>query len=64
MTETDIETVPAHVEAVLVALTVLAPVGFVVLLVGPRESAVHLGVALYLAVMVVGVAVTGLVELT
>lgn len=62
MTETPAQSHPAHVEAALVALAMLAPVGFVVLLVGPRETAVHLGVALYLAVLVVGVAVAGLLD--
>lgn len=62
MTETTEKSLPPHVEAVLVALAMVAPVGFVVLLVGPRETAVHLGIALYVALLVVGVAVAGLLE--
>lgn len=62
MTETPEMSLPPHVEAVLVALAMVAPVGFVVLLVGPRQAAVHLGIALYVALLVVGVAVAGLLE--
>lgn len=59
---TESETDPAHVEAVLLALAILAPASFVFLLVGPRETAVHVGLGLYVALLVVGVAVTGLLD--
>lgn len=61
MTDTDAE--PAHVDAVLVALTILGPAFFVFILVGPRETAVQLGLGLYLAILVGGVAITGLLDL-
>lgn len=61
-TTTDADGLPGHVEAVLVALAMLAPIGFVVLLLGPRESAVLVGVALYLVVLVGGAAIAGLLD--
>jgi len=61
-TDMDTDGLPGHVEAVLVALAMLAPIGFVVLLVGPRAPAVLLGVVMYLAVLVVGGVVAGALE--
>lgn len=60
MTDTDSE--PAHVEAALVAIAILGPTFFVFILAGPRETAVHLGLGLYLAVLVGGVAITGILD--
>lgn len=59
---TDTDGLPAHVETVLVALAMLAPAGFVVLLLGPREPAVLLGAVLYLVVLVGGAVVSGLLD--
>ena len=61
-TSSDAGTEPAHVEAVLVALAMLAPTGFVLILVGPRKPAVLVGIALYFVVMVVGAIVAGLLD--
>ena len=62
MAETGTQRVPAHAETVLVALAMLAPTGFVLILVGPRKPAVLVGIALYFVVPVVGAIVTGLLD--
>jgi hypothetical protein len=45
-----------------VALAMLAPTGFVLILVGPRKPAVLVGIALYSFVPVVGAIVAGLLD--
>ena len=61
-TSSDAGTEPAHVEAVLVALAMLAPPFMIAIVVGPREPVVLLGIALYLGLLVGGTAVTGLLD--
>ena len=61
-TATDAETGPAHVEAVLVALAMLAPAFMIAIVVGPREPVVLVGIALYLGLLVGGAVVTGLLD--
>ena len=61
-TATDAGTEPAHVEAVLVALAMLAPAFMVAIVVGPRQPVVVVGIALYLGLLVGGTVVTGLLD--
>ena len=62
MAETGTQRVLPRAETVLVALAMLAPTGFVLILVGPRKPAVLVGIALYFVVMVVGAIVAGLLD--
>ena len=62
MAETGTQRVLPRAETVLVALAMLAPTGFVLILVGPRKPAVLVGIALYLVVPVVGAIVAGLLD--
>lgn len=59
---TETESLPAHVEAALVGVAVVAPALFLPILVGPRETAVVLGVGAVLALLGVGVAAMVLLE--
>jgi hypothetical protein len=52
----------AHVEAVLVALAMLAPPFMIAIVVGPREPVVLLGIVLYLLVVAGGGVMTGLLD--
>ena len=61
-TSTDAGTEPAHVEAILVALAMLAPAFTIAIVIGPREPVVLLGIALYLGLLVGGAVVTGLLD--
>ena len=61
-TSTDAGTEPVHVEAVLVALAMLAPAFMIAIVVGPREPVVLLGIALYLGLLVGGAVTTGLLD--
>ena len=59
---TERASLPANVEATLVGVAVVAPALFLPILVGPRETAVVLGVGAVLALLAVGVAAMVLLE--